>query len=207
MNKIIKANNDVYKFIGGDMNPTVKKIGKNNDYTNEIYNKDQIIDTLKIAVKSGKTKSVIKQISNDEKNINYIFNFDDNINQQLITISVENQNFNELKDNEVLLSNTNLNDSKYVKKLDELKTATLKLKLRNNIGKIGFILATATLITASMAYSVIKEDEVKDSMRDDYFSNINSERVKNGLEPMGEQSQIEETVDEAILEMSMGRTL
>ena len=90
----IYGNVEIFKFLDGDVNPTVKKVGKDGNFTNEIYNKDDVINTLSDAIKNGNISSVIKENNPNDEYLNYHFNFSNSKNiYSTISIQIKNNSF------------------------------------------------------------------------------------------------------------------
>ena len=90
MRKIDNISNDTYRFMNGDRDLTARRIEKGK-YTEELYNKEQIIEVLESAVKAEKCKSVIKE-TNKLDICKYIFRFyvEGKEKTQLVTLLVPN---------------------------------------------------------------------------------------------------------------------
>ena len=209
---------EIYRFMDGDVNPTVKKIGADGKFTSEIYNKDDVISSLKEAIEKNNINSIIKETNSDDEYIKYNFNVgnDDKI---FSTISIQ------IKDNNIgtipieatnLIKNPeNINfTSKYISILENMVTEHIRVKNRKTKEKILAMLAggiSLTLFMGGMVMAFIKTDmdeqeNIKNQNRE-YINDMNDQRYKNGLQPI-QYAGLEQIVDDAIEESrSNGRKL
>lgn len=205
MRKIDNISNEIYRFMNGDKDLTARRIEKGK-YTEELYNKDQIIDVLEAAVKTEKCKSVIKKTNNLDI-CEYIFRFYDEGTEksQLVTLQVPNS---------VSSISVDINGEKieqadqYIQRLDKLKLDAGKVKLKKNLKDLGMYLGTGIVVAAMLGSIIItdmKEHENHVETMQKYVDEINMNREKNGVEPI--YDGLLYTDVEEINELSGGRKL
>ena len=188
MRNIKKSTNDIYEFVGGDLNPTAKKLVRKGKYTDEIYNKNQILDVLETAVKKGQCEHVLKQKFDSDKD-QFTFKLvkdveqDDSI-QQLVTVVVPSESPTTFEINDA----KNVIQTNALARLEKMKDATVKLNLKKNIVAIAAIIGSG-IVLATMASKVVDmyfdELEMNEQKNREYVAELNEERLKNGVEPIG----------------------
>ncbi len=213
----IYNNVEIFKFLDGDVNPTVKKVGKDGNFTNEIYNKDDVINTLSDAIKNGNISSVIKETNPNDEYLNYHFNFSNNKKiYSTISIQIKNNSFGTKTITvPVQSSNDNINSrSKYISLLDNMVTENIRVKnsqkrekILNIIGAGAFIIVTMGGIAYSLIKTDMKEQEINSKTNQQYIEEFNQNRRQNGIEEI-KYAGLEQTVDDAIEEsITHGRKL
>ena len=213
----IYNNVEIFKFLDGDVNPTVKKVGKDGNFTNEIYNKDDVINTLSDAIKNGNISSVIKETNPNDEYLNYHFNFSNNKKiYSTISIQIKNNSFGVKTINvPVQSSNDNINSqSKYISLLDNMVTENIRVKnsqkrekFLNIIGAGAFIIVTMGGIAYGLIKTDMKEQEINSKTNQQYIEEFNQNRRQNGIEEI-KYAGLEQTVDDAIEEsITHGRKL
>lgn len=181
MKKIDNISNEIYRFMNGDKDLTARRI-ENGKYTDELYNKDQIIDVLEEAVKKEKCNSVIKKTNNLDI-CEYIFRFYDEGTEksQLVTLQVPNS---------VSSISVDINGKKieqadqYIQRLDKLKLDAGKVKLKKNLKELGMYLGTGLVVGAIFGSMVVMDMKEFENNREDtaaYLEELDEEREKNGV--------------------------
>ncbi|MCI8778144.1 MAG: hypothetical protein HFI86_06400 [Bacilli bacterium] len=194
-------NTDIYKFIGADIDPTVRRF-ENGQPTTEIFNKEKVYRAIEAAIKDCKITETLKIEDNSQAFIKYIFSN----KKDKVEVLISNPNFNKgfVKDiyNSKLVVDEEQFGSKYIKRFDDL--IKLRVKVRNE--HIALILVTGIVVVGMVGggiYNYFKGSEINAIKNERYVEETTIERGKNGVGPI-QYAWLEETVDEVIDEESLG---
>lgn len=195
------GNTDIYKFIGADIDPTVRRF-ENGKTTTEVFNKEKVYRAIEEAIKDCKITETLKIEDKSQAFIKYIFSN----KKDKIEVLIANPNFNSgfVKDiyNSKLVVDEEQFGSKYIKRFDDLMK--LRVKVRNE--HIALILATGIVvfgIIGGSIYNHCKEFEINAIKNEQDGEETTIERSKNGVGPI-QYAWLEEVVDETLNEESLG---
>ncbi len=198
---------DTYKFMGSDVNPTAKKI-ENGEPTDALYSKNDIYNVLKTAIEDGRIVDSLKISNLSEEYIKYIFN----TKIQNIEVLIPNPNFIdenslvETIDSKIKIDKPLSNDD-YINKFDNLVKIKANIIFKNmvlSLAKVAVVGGIVGGIAGGIVYSDIKEHELTEQKNKKYIEQLNEERRKNGAGPISYSTYLENEVDEAIENSSLG---